>query len=59
VLRADKIVVIDDDGRIAAEGTHQQLIRTSPIYEEIYESQLGNGVKLEEAELLDEVGVQQ
>jgi ATP-binding cassette, subfamily B, multidrug efflux pump len=59
VLRADKIVVIDDDGRIAAEGTHQQLIRTSPIYQEIYESQLGNGVKLEEAELLDEVGVQE
>lgn len=54
VLRADKIVVIDN-GRIAAEGTHKQLIQTSPIYQEIYESQLGNGVKLDEASLLDEL----
>lgn len=42
VLRADKIIVIDDD-RIVAEGTHAELIHTSPIYQEIYESQLGNG----------------
>ncbi len=43
VLKADKIVVIDK-GRIAAEGTHQELMHSSPIYQEIYESQLGNGV---------------
>jgi ATP-binding cassette subfamily B multidrug efflux pump len=42
VLKADKILVLDD-GRIAAEGTHSQLMETSPIYREIYESQLGNG----------------
>jgi ATP-binding cassette subfamily B protein len=48
VLRADKIVVIDK-GRIAAEGTHQELMRSSPIYQEIYESQLGDGLHLEEA----------
>ncbi|HEX9028405.1 MAG TPA: ABC transporter ATP-binding protein, partial [Anaerolineales bacterium] len=42
VLKADKIVVIDR-GCIAAEGTHQELLRSSPIYQEIYESQLGNG----------------
>ena len=47
VLKADKIVVIDD-GRIAAEGTHQELMQSSPIYQEIYESQLGNGFRLEE-----------
>ena len=46
VLKADKIVVIDG-GRIAAEGTHQQLMQTSPIYQEIYESQLGNGFRAE------------
>ncbi len=48
VLKADKIVVIDN-GRIAAEGTHQELMLSSPIYQEIYESQLGNGFRLEEA----------
>ena len=42
VLNADKIVVIDE-GRITAQGTHAQLMQTSPIYKEIYESQLGNG----------------
>ncbi len=47
VLKADKIVVIDN-GSIAAEGTHQELIQTSPIYQEIYESQLGNGSRIEE-----------
>lgn len=43
VLKADKIVVIDK-GRIAAEGTHRELLQSSPIYQEIYASQLGNGV---------------
>ncbi len=42
VLNADKIIVLDE-GRIAAEGTHAELLRTSPIYQEIYDSQLGNG----------------
>jgi ATP-binding cassette, subfamily B, multidrug efflux pump len=44
VLKADKIIVIDK-GRIAAEGTHRGLMQTSPIYQEIYASQLGNGEK--------------
>jgi ATP-binding cassette subfamily B protein len=48
VLNASKIVVIDK-GRIAAEGTHQELLQTSPIYQEIYDSQLGNGFR-EQAE---------
>jgi ATP-binding cassette subfamily B protein len=43
VLKADKIVVIDK-GQIAAEGTHHQLLQSSPIYQEIFTSQLGNGV---------------
>jgi ABC-type multidrug transport system fused ATPase/permease subunit len=33
---ADEIVVLDD-GRIAARGTHEQLLATSPVYGEIYE----------------------
>ncbi len=42
VLTADKILVLDD-GRIAAEGTHTELLASSPIYRDIYTSQLGNG----------------
>ena len=42
VLYADKILVLDE-GRIVAEGTHQELMGTSPVYREIYELQLGNG----------------
>jgi ATP-binding cassette subfamily B protein len=42
VLNADRIVVLEG-GRIAASGTHAELIVSSPIYQEIYESQLGNG----------------
>jgi len=42
VLDADKIVVLDR-GQIAAEGTHAELMASSPIYREIYQSQLGNG----------------
>ncbi len=42
VLNADKIIVIDQ-GRIVAQGTHRELMQTSPIYQEIYASQLGNG----------------
>jgi ATP-binding cassette subfamily B protein len=43
VLKADKIVLIEK-GRVAAEGTHRELLQSSPIYQEIYASQLGNGV---------------
>jgi ATP-binding cassette subfamily B protein len=42
VLSADKILVLDD-GQIVAEGTHSQLIVSSPIYREIYESQMEHG----------------
>lgn len=46
VLKADKIIVIDE-GRIVAEGTHRELLANSPIYQEIYESQLGGGPQLD------------
>lgn len=39
VLRADQILVLDQ-GRIAAAGTHAELMEQSPIYAEIYHSQL-------------------
>jgi ATP-binding cassette subfamily B protein len=44
VLTADKILVLDD-GKVVAEGTHRELLETSPIYRDIYDSQLGNGVE--------------
>lgn len=44
VLKADKILVIDK-GRVAAQGTHNELMLTSPIYQEIFDSQLGGGVQ--------------
>jgi len=42
VLLADKILVLDR-GRIESCGTHADLLEQSPIYREIYESQLGGG----------------
>jgi ATP-binding cassette subfamily B protein len=40
VLNADKILVLDD-GKLIAQGTHHDLLASSPIYRQIYESQLG------------------
>ena len=42
VLLADKILVLDR-GRIDSIGTHTDLLQTSRIYREIYDSQLGDG----------------
>ncbi|MDE3026324.1 MAG: ABC transporter ATP-binding protein, partial [Acidobacteriota bacterium] len=36
IALADEIVVLAD-GRIAARGTHSELVTTSPVYREIYE----------------------
>lgn len=42
VLNADKIIVLEN-GTVAAEGTHKELMESSLIYREIYDSQLGDG----------------
>jgi ATP-binding cassette subfamily B protein len=42
VLNADTIVVLDQ-GRIVAQGTHAELLQSSAEYQEIYDSQLGGG----------------
>jgi ATP-binding cassette subfamily B protein len=42
VLNAGKILVLDH-GRIVAQGDHRSLLSNSPIYQEIYQSQMGNG----------------
>jgi ATP-binding cassette subfamily B multidrug efflux pump len=41
-LGADRIVVLDR-GRVVAQGTHRELLATSAVYREIYDSQLGAG----------------
>lgn len=38
VQYADEILILEDD-HIAAHGTHDELLRSSPIYQEIYQSQ--------------------
>lgn len=40
IRHCDQIVVMDN-GKIAQVGTHEQLLQTSPIYREIFESQKG------------------
>jgi ATP-binding cassette subfamily B multidrug efflux pump len=47
VLNADKVIVLDH-GRLVAMGKHETLMQTSSIYQEIYESQLGNGLNLQQ-----------
>ena len=39
VMEADKIVILED-GRIHAVGTHRELLASDPIYQEIYRSQM-------------------
>ena len=42
VQDADLILVLDG-GKIAAQGTHAELLKTSSIYREVYESQVKGG----------------
>lgn len=42
VQDADKIIVLDD-GKINAAGTHEELMKTCAIYQEVYESQNRGG----------------
>ncbi|MBU1662503.1 MAG: ABC transporter ATP-binding protein/permease [Chloroflexi bacterium] len=42
VLAADQIIVLDH-GQISAQGTHRELLNSSQIYQEIYQSQMGDG----------------
>lgn len=47
VLNADQILVLDN-GQIVAQGVHEELMESSEIYAQIYQSQLSEDVKLEE-----------
>ena len=43
VIDLDKIVLLES-GEIVAMGTHEELLESSSLYQEIYESQLGSGI---------------
>ena len=43
VMDADKIIILDA-GKIVAMGTHEELLETSEIYRETYESQMKGGL---------------
>ncbi|MBP1040572.1 ABC transporter ATP-binding protein [Vagococcus sp. BWB3-3] len=43
VVQADKILVLDE-GELVATGTHQELVASSEVYREIYETQKGKEV---------------
>jgi ATP-binding cassette subfamily B multidrug efflux pump len=45
VQHADKVIVLDG-GRVVAQGEHEELLRDSPIYADIYCSQLQDDVEL-------------
>jgi len=43
VIDLDNIVLLEN-GEIVAMGNHEELLESSPLYQEIYESQLGSGI---------------
>jgi ATP-binding cassette subfamily B protein len=49
VMDADRILVLDG-GRVESVGSHEELLKISPIYKEVYESQTGNTEKGGDAE---------
>ena len=51
VLNADQILVLDK-GAVVARGTHEELMESSELYAQIYQSQLSEDVKLEDETML-------
>ena len=45
VKKNDKKIVVLDDGKIAAVGTHEELLATNAIYQEVYQSQNRTGLE--------------
>ena len=36
-------LLVLDDGKVTAKGTHEELVRTDPVYRELVETQMGGG----------------
>ncbi len=53
VLNADQILVLDK-GKVVARGKHEELMENSPIYAEIYNSQLVGDAEVEQPEAAQE-----
>ena len=49
ILKADRILVVDG-GRIAEEGTHEELLAKGGVYRELYETQFRTVIDIETAE---------
>lgn len=43
VIELDKVILLED-GEIVALGSHAELLESNPLYQEIYESQLGGAI---------------
>ena len=44
-MQESDIIVLLENGQIAAVGNHEELMQTSPIYQEIYYSQQKGGLE--------------
>mgnify|MGYP000832663619 CR=1 FL=1 len=42
-IRSASRILVVADGRICEQGTHEELLKTSEIYREVYESQTNGG----------------
>lgn len=49
IQHADQIIVLED-GRIAGKGTHEELMNTCQVYQEIYHSQYQDSIPLQKQE---------
>lgn len=44
-VRYSDVIIVLDDGKLAAVGTHEELINSSPVYREIFDSQQKGGAE--------------
>ena len=42
-VRYSDVIIVLDDGKLSAVGTHEELLKACPVYREVYESQNKKG----------------